>query len=100
MARVRFIGAEPVTVPELGGRRIEPDEMVEVPDGRFGGYICQTGTWESIEEPRDWVWPEEEEEAQAASESATRVAPAPPVERQSTPKKTTAVKAAPAVKEG
>lgn len=52
MARVRYIGAEPVTVPELGDRRIEPDEMVEVPDARFDGYVCQPGTWEAVEEPR------------------------------------------------
>ncbi|MGW0785753.1 hypothetical protein [Streptomyces sp. NPDC002913] len=52
MARVRYIGAEPVTVPELGDRRIEPDEMVEVPDNRFDGYVCQTATWESVEEPK------------------------------------------------
>ncbi|MEV1094774.1 hypothetical protein AB0I87_04710 [Streptomyces sp. NPDC049952] len=52
MARVRYIGAEPVTVPELGDRRIEPDEMVEVPDGRFEGYVCQPGTWEAVEEPK------------------------------------------------
>ncbi|MFJ7523902.1 hypothetical protein ACIQ1S_03155 [Streptomyces griseus] len=53
MARVRFIGPEPVTVPELGGREIQPDEIVEVPDQRFGGYVCQPSTWEGIEEPRD-----------------------------------------------
>ncbi|MFC9036805.1 hypothetical protein [[Kitasatospora] papulosa] len=53
MARVRYIGAEPVTVPELGDRRIEPDEMVEVPDARFDGYVCQPGTWEAVEEPKD-----------------------------------------------
>ncbi|MFI9497846.1 hypothetical protein QBW33_13415 [Streptomyces sp. B21-104] len=53
MARVRYIGAEPVTVPELGDRRIEPDEMVEVPDGRFEGYVCQPGTWEAVEEPKE-----------------------------------------------
>ncbi|WP_030333821.1 hypothetical protein [Streptomyces sp. NRRL B-1381] len=74
MARVRFIGAEPVTVPELGGRRIEPDEIVEVPDARFDGYVCQPATWEGIEEPKDET-------------------PAPL-------KKLTAVKAASSVKEG
>lgn len=52
MARVRFIGPEAVTVPELGGRAIEPDEVVEVPDERFDGYVCQPGTWESVEEPK------------------------------------------------
>ncbi|MCX4576527.1 hypothetical protein OHB41_25810 [Streptomyces sp. NBC_01571] len=51
MARVRYLGAEPVTVPELGDRLIEPDTVVEVPDERFEGYVCQTATWESVEEP-------------------------------------------------
>jgi hypothetical protein len=53
MARVRYIGPEPVTVPELGDRSVEPDEVVEVPDPRFDGYVCQTTTWEAVEEPRD-----------------------------------------------
>ncbi|MFE7444559.1 hypothetical protein ACFU7X_29390 [Streptomyces chartreusis] len=52
MARVRFTGPEAVTVPELGGRHIEPDEIVEVPDERFEGYVCQNSTWEAIEEPK------------------------------------------------
>ncbi|MEU1122130.1 hypothetical protein ABZ371_00720 [Streptomyces sp. NPDC005899] len=53
MARVRYIGAEPVTVPELGNRTIEPDELVEVPDERYDGYVCQPTAWEAVEEPRD-----------------------------------------------
>ncbi|MGW2837307.1 hypothetical protein ACWCWD_06300 [Streptomyces sp. NPDC001493] len=52
MARVRYIGAEPVTVPELGSRTIHPDELVEVPDARYDGYVCQTATWEAVEEPK------------------------------------------------
>ena len=71
MARVRFIGAEPVTVPELGDRSIQPDELVEVPDHRFDGYVCQPATWEAVEEPK-----------------------------ADQPKKTTAAKAAPTSKEG
>lgn len=51
MARVRFVGPEPVTVPELGGREVQPDEVVEVPDERFEGYVCQPATWEAVEEP-------------------------------------------------
>ncbi|MFD7978892.1 hypothetical protein [Streptomyces sp. NPDC059071] len=51
MARVRFIGSEPVTVPELGDRVIQPDQLVEVPDERFDGYVCQTTLWEPVEEP-------------------------------------------------
>lgn len=50
MARVRYLGPEPVTVPELG-RTVEPDEVVEVPDDRFEGYACQPVNWEVIEEP-------------------------------------------------
>ncbi|MDQ0795574.1 hypothetical protein [Streptomyces sp. B1I3] len=52
MARVRYIGAEPVTVPELGNREVQPDELVEVPDERYEGYACQTATWEAVEEPK------------------------------------------------
>ncbi|MER6098340.1 hypothetical protein ABT154_21280 [Streptomyces sp. NPDC001728] len=51
MARVRFIGPEPVTVPELGSRAVQPDQVVEVPDARFEGYVCQTTNWKAVEEP-------------------------------------------------
>ncbi|MEV8548316.1 hypothetical protein AB0L04_00475 [Streptomyces glaucescens] len=51
MARVRYLGPETVTVPELG-RSVEPDEVVEVPDDRYEGYACQPGTWEAVEEPK------------------------------------------------
>ncbi|MEE1813702.1 hypothetical protein PUR59_01430 [Streptomyces sp. SP18ES09] len=54
MARVRFIGSEPVTVPELGSRTVHPDEIVEVPDDRFEGYACQTSLWEPVEEPSSY----------------------------------------------
>ncbi|MGW4757758.1 hypothetical protein [Streptomyces chartreusis] len=53
MARVRYLGAEPVTVPELGPERVvHPDEVVEVPDERFEGYVCQPANWEAVEEPK------------------------------------------------
>ncbi|WP_404974891.1 hypothetical protein [[Kitasatospora] papulosa] len=51
MARVRYVGAEPVTVPELGSRTVQPDELVEVPDDRHDAYVCQVSTWESVDEP-------------------------------------------------
>jgi hypothetical protein len=51
MARVRFLGPEQVTVPELG-RTVEPDEIVEVPDERCEGYACQPTTWEVVEPPK------------------------------------------------
>ncbi|MEH0423121.1 hypothetical protein [Streptomyces sp. B21-083] len=52
MARVRYLGPEPVAVPELGPDRVvQPDEVVEVPDARFEGYVCQSANWEPVEEP-------------------------------------------------
>lgn len=57
MARVRFIGPEPVRVPELGDRTVETDEVVEVPDERYEGYVCQTANWEPVEEPKELVAP-------------------------------------------
>lgn len=77
MARVRYIGTEPVTVPELGSRIVHPDELVEVPDDRFDGYVCQTATWEAVEDPKD---------------------EAPPAPLKKTP--TSGAKAAPSSKEG
>ncbi|MFH9012540.1 hypothetical protein ACH4C6_14265 [Streptomyces sp. NPDC017943] len=67
MARVRYVGPEPVTVPELG-RAVEPDEVVEVPDGRYEGYVCQPANWEAVEEPR----PEEIETAALPLRKAAR----------------------------
>lgn len=52
MARVRFLGHEPVTVPELNGRTVQPDEVVEVPNDRFEAYVCQVTNWEAVEEPK------------------------------------------------
>ncbi|MFD9306136.1 hypothetical protein ACFWCB_26365 [Streptomyces sp. NPDC060048] len=51
MAKVRWIGPVPVTVPELADRTVQPDEVVEVPDARYDGYVCQTSNWEPVEEP-------------------------------------------------
>jgi hypothetical protein len=66
MARVRYIGSEPVTVPELGPERVvQPDEVVTVPDERFEGYVCQSANWESVEEPK----------AAAAKKTAAKSAP-------------------------
>lgn len=53
MAKVRYVGDVPVTVPELGGRTVQPDEVVEVPDDRYDGYVCQPPNWEPVEEPKD-----------------------------------------------
>jgi hypothetical protein len=68
MARVRYVGPEPVTVPELGMRAVEPDEIVEVPDERFEGYVCQPANWEAIEEPKAV----EEPDARPAKKTAAK----------------------------
>ncbi|MGW6566442.1 hypothetical protein [Streptomyces sp. NPDC054975] len=70
MARVRYVGPEPVTVPELGGREVHPDEVVTVPDERYDGYVCQTATWEPVEEPH-----RDEEHAAAPVPAVEAVAP-------------------------
>ncbi|MCX4786464.1 hypothetical protein OG369_09800 [Streptomyces sp. NBC_01221] len=85
MARVRYIGAEPVTVPELGDRTVQPDELIEVPDDRFEGYVCQPQTWESVDEPK-WRGDDGPEAVAFTSKEAV------------SPKKTTAAKSA--AKEG
>jgi len=78
MARVRYIGPEErVTVPELGGRVVEQDEVVEVPDARFGAYVCQTSNWEGVEEPPDWTPPEPPAEADGESETESVTEQAP-----------------------
>lgn len=74
MARVRYLGPEPVTVPELGGRTVHPDETVTVPDERFGAYVCQTANWESVEEPEDWTPPETEPEHEPEPAAPARTA--------------------------
>lgn len=71
MARVRYIGAEPVTVPELGNRTVQPDELVEVPDARFDGYVCQTATWEAVDEPKTADQPLKKTTAAKAASSRT-----------------------------
>ncbi|WP_423833362.1 hypothetical protein [Streptomyces manipurensis] len=53
MAKVRWIGPTEVSVPELGHRTVQPDEVVEVPDDRYDGYVCQTVNWEPVEEPKE-----------------------------------------------
>ena len=97
MARVRFLGSEPVTVPELDSREIQPDQVVTVPDERFGGYVCQTASWESVEEPHDWVWPKAEDEGEAPADAAPDPEPEPKV---TAVKKTAAAKSATTSKEG
>ncbi|MFD5975566.1 hypothetical protein [Streptomyces bacillaris] len=87
MARVRYVGPEPVTVPELGSRTIQPDEVVEVPDARFDGYVCQPAAWEGVEEPK--------RRGEHGPETVTFTG-----KETTVPKKTAVAKAAPSSKEG
>ncbi|PVD01346.1 hypothetical protein [Streptomyces sp. CS014] len=77
MARVRYIGAEPVTVPELGDRTVQPDEIVEVPDARFDGYVCQPTAWEAVEDPKKDPEPETPPAPLKKTPSAVKAAVAP-----------------------
>jgi hypothetical protein len=52
VAKVRFCGPEPHMVPWLGGRTVQPDEVVEVPDKDFAAYVCQPALWQGVEEPK------------------------------------------------
>lgn len=84
MARVRYLGPEPVTVPELG-RAVEPDEVVEVPDERYDGYVCQPTNWEPVEEPADYEAPDAEpqplQKPQAQQAAQQTVPAATPVKK-------------------
>jgi hypothetical protein len=93
MARVRYLGPEPVTVPELG-RAVEPDEVVEVPDERYDGYVCQPANWEPVEEPADYEAPDAEPQplhkpqAQPAAEQQNVPASTPVKKTAARPQKT------------
>lgn len=53
MAKVRLIAGEPRIVPWLGqNRTVQPDEVVEIPDGHFEAYVCQPSVWQPVEEPK------------------------------------------------
>ncbi len=43
--KIRNVSGEPLAVPELRWRTVAADEVVDVPDGRADGYLCQSGTW-------------------------------------------------------
>ncbi|MEU3293020.1 hypothetical protein ABZ722_11730 [Streptomyces longwoodensis] len=90
MARVRYLGPEPVTVPELG-RAVEPDEVVEVPDARFEGYVCQPLAWEAVEEPAEYRAPAADPEP-LQQPQAEQVQAAPPAPAETPVKKTTAAR--------
>jgi hypothetical protein len=80
VAKVRYIGDEPVTVPELFGhdRFVQPDEVVTVPDERFAAYVCQPRTWQAVEEPADWNTTTPQDSDQPGVTTAPPAAKAPP----------------------
>lgn len=57
MAKVQYVGAEPVTVGELGGLLVNPDDVIEVPDDRYEGYVppaehrSEDHPWQGVEAP-------------------------------------------------
>lgn len=50
MAHVRMIGTETVSVPLLGNRTVEPNEVVEVDDDLIADYTWPETTWEIQDE--------------------------------------------------
>lgn len=77
MARVRFVGPDPVLVPELGNRTVDPDQLVTVPDERYWGYICQPSLWEGVEEPPGFVHPDSAEAAEPGGDPSGPERPVP-----------------------
>jgi hypothetical protein len=51
VAKIRNVSGEPRIVPWLGGRTVDDDEVVEIPDGHWDNYVCQSAVWEPVEEP-------------------------------------------------
>lgn len=45
--KIRNVSGEPLAVPELNWRTVQPDEVVDVPDARADAYTCQPSTWAS-----------------------------------------------------
>lgn len=45
MAKVKNISGEDRIVPELGGLLVFAGQVIEVPDERAEGYVCQQATW-------------------------------------------------------
>lgn len=57
MAKFRYIGEEPRVVALLpaGARRLEPEEMFEVPDSVAEAYECQPQLYDWLDRPDDFV---------------------------------------------
>lgn len=58
MAQVRNISGEPRSVPELGsfgGAFVDVDQVVTVPDDRYGAFVSQADLWESVTAPEGEV---------------------------------------------
>lgn len=45
MAKIRNVSGVALIVPGLGGRRVEPKQIVDVPDEELLSYTCQVETW-------------------------------------------------------
>jgi hypothetical protein len=52
VAKFRCVASEPLIVPWLDGRTIEPDQVVEVPDEHYDAYECQPTVWQPVQEPK------------------------------------------------
>lgn len=58
MAKIRLAADEPLIVPWLGHRTVQPDEVVTVPDDDFEAYVCQD-IWQAVESPKPQAAPKQ-----------------------------------------
>lgn len=76
MAKVRFVGSEPHTVP-LVGREVQPDELVELPDAVVQEYDWPEASWEVVDSGKRLFDPS----TKTAAEVNAHLAKADPDER-------------------
>lgn len=69
MAKIRMVAASERRVPGLGGRTVQVDEVVTVPDAEFESYVCQAEIWQPVEEPETGT---EAEPSKAAMKTVRR----------------------------
>lgn len=52
MAKYRNVSGEARVVPLVGGRVVEPDEVITVPDQIAGQYVWPEDTWQAEDAPK------------------------------------------------
>lgn len=93
MASIRNLSASALSVPDLGGRLVEPDEAVEVDNQVAAGFVGQDTTWQvELDDDDQRTLPQLKAELEAKglptsgrkSELIERLATAPAAEQSTT----------------